>query len=152
MLSDSEKKYLSEILRQLEKSAATLEFSFKKCININITNDLTEEDKDGFESLTAKFARLSDLIIKKAFRLLEVLDLEDKTETVRDLISNAEKKGLIEDEIMFLELRKFRNKIVHEYVLQEDDILDIYKFVIEKTQLLIDTVKNIRTYSGNYFI
>ena len=44
--------------------------------------------------MTSRFARLSDIIIQKIFRLIESLELEEPG-TVRDRINQAEKWGII---------------------------------------------------------
>lgn len=49
----------------------------------------------------------------------------------------------------FIEIRKMRNKIAHEYV-DEDDLFAIYKFVLENTSLLFDAVKRIETYCKKF--
>ena len=38
---------------------------------------LLKSELEHFESLTGRFARLSDLLIQKIFRLIDQLDLED---------------------------------------------------------------------------
>jgi uncharacterized protein YutE (UPF0331/DUF86 family) len=100
--------------------------------------------------LTAKFARLSDLIIKQAIKLIDNLDLDDAPETVRDAINRAEKKGLIESGIRFVEIRKLRNRIAHEYAESEEDIADIYRETLESTPLLFDSVDRIMAYCRKY--
>lgn len=77
--------------------------------------------------MSSKFARLTDLILKQAVKTIDIMDLEDAPETMRDAINRAEKKGLISSALKFIEIRKMRNKIAHEYV-DEDDLFAIYRF------------------------
>ena len=68
---------------------------------------------------------------------------------MRDAIYRAEKKGLVSSALTFIEIRKLRNKIAHEYV-EEDDLLSIYKFVLQNAPLLFNTVDRIERYCRKY--
>ncbi len=138
--------YLEELLGRLQKGVETLKYSYLKCEAIGIKKTYEAEEQDRFESLTSKFARLSDLIIKQAIKLIDILDLDEPPETVRDSINRAEKKGLIESGIRFVEIRKLRNRIAHEYAESEEDIVEIYKEALQSTPLLFDSVNRIMEY------
>ena len=84
---------LKQELGDLEKARDILLYSYQKCRNIELIDGLSYEEQDSFEALTSRFARLSDIIIQKIFRLLDILDLEEEG-TIRDRINRAEKKGL----------------------------------------------------------
>ena len=122
-MSKEELVYLSELLAKLRRAKETLRYSYKICSDIAVKPVYSEEEKDRFESLTAKFARLSDLIIKQSIKIIDMLDLKEAPETVRDAINRAEKKGIISSALKFVEIRKLRNRIAHEYAESEDDIL-----------------------------
>jgi len=81
-------------LDNLAKAKDALQYSFQKCQKIKLHEGLSYEELEGFEALTSRFARLSDIIIQKILRLLDFIDLED-VGTVRDRINRAEKKGVI---------------------------------------------------------
>jgi uncharacterized protein YutE (UPF0331/DUF86 family) len=100
--------------------------------------------------LTAKFARLSDLIIKQAIKLMDMLDLDEPSETVRDAINRAEKKGLISSSSQFVEIRKLRNLIAHEYAASDEEISTIYGSTLRCTPLLFDSVNRIVAYAGKF--
>lgn len=138
--------YLGEILERLQKAAETLNYSYGKCQAIGAKDKYDAEEQDRFESLTAKFARLSDLIIKQAIKLIDILDLDEPPETIRDAINRAEKKGLIESATLFVEIRKLRNRIAHEYAESDEDIAEIYRETLQSTPLLFDSVNRIMAY------
>jgi len=142
-------EYLEHLKNNLLRAKETLNYSYGICKKIGIKDEYNEDEKDRLESLSSKFARLTDLILKQAIKTIDILDLEDPPETMRDTINRAEKKGLISSALKFIELRKMRNKIAHEYV-EEDDLLSIYKFVLENTPLLFDSVKRIETYCKKF--
>ncbi len=146
---NEEREYLEQLLKNLRRAKNTLNYSYNICKKIGTKDDYTEDELDRFESMSSKFARLTDLILKQAVKTIDIMDLEDAPETMRDAINRAEKKGLVSSSLKFIEIRKMRNKIAHEYV-DEDDLYAIYKFVLEKTSLLFDAVKRIETYCKKF--
>lgn len=144
--------YLSELLDRLAKASETLSYSFEKCRVIGIKEKYDAEEQDRFESLTSKFARLSDLIIKQAIKLVDILDLDEPPETIRDAIHRAEKKGLIESSDLFVTIRKLRNRIAHEYAESDENVAAIYAETLQRAPLLFDSVERIRKYSAKYGI
>jgi len=149
-MSNEELIYLSELLDRLSKASETLLYSFEKCQAIGIKQKYDVEEHDRFESLTSKFARLSDLIIKQTIKLIDILDLDEPPETVRDAINRAEKKGLIESGEKFVRIRKLRNRIAHEYAESDENVVAIYAETLECVPLLFDSVDRIRKYSTKY--
>ena len=96
-----------------------------------------------FEALTSRFARLADLILQKAIRLIEVLELE-ASGTILDRINKAEKRGLIESCEQFIQIRQLRNSIAHEYNI--DAVLKIVEDCLVFTPVLLSSVGKITTY------
>lgn len=141
------------LLRQQLESMSQMEnllvWSLKRCQQIKLTdNQMPElEDLEKFESLTARFARFDDILLQKILRLIDIIDL-DHSGTVRDRINRAEKKGLIEDAGVFIEIRELRNSIAHEY--QPEALSLIFPKVIKDTPVLLDTADRIRTYCQKY--
>ena len=74
-------KQLEKPLQQMHKAADGLHWSLQRCQPLDISQ-LSAEDEEKFETLTARFARfarfarMSDIIIQKTFRLVDELDLE----------------------------------------------------------------------------
>lgn len=145
-----ETDYLGELLERLRRAVETLTYSYEKCRSIGCKDTYDSEEQDRFESLTAKFARLSDLIVKQAIKLIDILDLDEPPETIRDAINRAEKKGLIESGLRFVEIRKLRNRIAHEYAESDEDIAEIYRETLESTPLLFDSVQRIMVYCRRF--
>lgn len=145
-----ENAYLKELLDRLRKADETLEYSYQKCLTIGVKSEYDREEQDRFESLTSKYARLSDLIIKQAIKLIDIMDLDEAPETIRDAINRAEKKGLISAAEQFVLIRKLRNRIAHEYAESEEDITDIYIETLRTTPLLFDSVKRINAYAEKF--
>ena len=133
-----------EVLKQelslLKNASDILQYSYDKCSRIKVIPGMTYEEMESFEALTSRFARLSDIIIQKIFRLFDTLNLEPPG-TVRDRINRAEKMGAIDSADEFIEIRILRNEIAHEY--KSDTIYDIFKQVMALTPALLKSVESI---------
>lgn len=135
---------LRDELAALDKAAEYLQFSYQRCVELAGKAELTSVELERFESLTGRFARLSDLLIQKVFRLIDQFDLEDMG-TVRDRINRAEKKRLIESADEFIRIRELRNAIAHEY--SADAMNEIFTLVQRYSPALLDAVARTRTYA-----
>ncbi|HHJ07267.1 MAG TPA: hypothetical protein ENK24_07180 [Anaerolineae bacterium] len=131
----------------LDKAAAALRYSYDRCREIGVKDVYSQEEKEKFEALTGRFARLSDILIQKTFRLIDVIDL-DTEGTVRDRINRAERKELIESAAEFIEIRELRNEIAHEYI--PEAIETIFKMALAQTPLLLDSVERVKRYCERY--
>lgn len=138
---------LQEELELLGKAADILNYSNEICTKIGIKGDYTYDELDKFESFTGRFARISDLLIQKIFRLIESIELESPG-TVRDRINKAEKRGLIESADIFIEIRILRNQIAHEYI--QDEINEMFGKVLEYTPSLLDSVERVQRHCLKY--
>lgn len=145
-----ENAYLQELLKALEKAGSALEYSHSVCREIGIKADYDQEEQDRFEALASKFGRLSDMILKKAIKTIDILDLDEPPETMRDAIARAEKKGLIQSEKAFIRIRRLRNDIAHEYLMEEKELAEMYAGLLELAPLLFDGVERITDYAKRY--
>ncbi len=138
-----EKQLLIEELRLLEYSNNMLTYSYNTCRNIGIKENYTFEELDKFEALTSRFARTSDMLIQKIFRLIDILELE-RPGSVIDRINRAEKRGLISSSEIFKEIRYLRNEISHEYI--PTVIEQIFEKVLRLVPYLIDSIDRVNKY------
>ncbi len=134
-------------LKVLDDARDILVYSFNKCSAIGIKENYEPEELESFESYTGRFARLSDILIQKIFRLVDELDL-DSPGTIRDRINRAEKKELIASSDIFVEIRIVRNDIAHEYL--PEAIRDIFGKVLSLTPHLLDGVERTKKYCSKY--
>ena len=134
-------------LKVLDDARDILVYSFNKCSAIGIKENYEPEELESFESYTGRFARLSDILIQKIFRLVDEMDL-DTQGTIRDRINRAEKKELIASSDIFVEIRIVRNDIAHEYL--PEAIRDIFGKVLSLTPHLLDGVERTKTYCSKY--
>lgn len=146
-MNDNFSLVLEEDTRLLDKVADILKYSYNNCKTIGIKKEYSYEELDKFESFTSRFARLSDFLIYRIFRLIDKIDLEPEG-TVRDIINRSEKKEIIKSADIFIEIRILRNQIVHEYI--QDEIQETFKKVMDYTPYLFDSIKRIKEYIKKY--
>ncbi|MDR4497167.1 MAG: hypothetical protein MRK02_04470 [Candidatus Scalindua sp.] len=139
---------LKEELKLVEEAAFILDYSYSNCQKIGIKEEYSLHELDNFEAFTSRFARLSDILIQKLFRLIDKIELEEKG-TVRDRINNAEKNGLIDNADTFVQIRIVRNDITHEYDL--DSVKEIFRKVMDLTPHLLESVKMTKLFCRKYF-
>jgi len=139
---------LKEELKTIHDAAEIMVYSYENCRKIGIKEDYSLSESDHFEAFTSRFARLSDMVVQKMFRLIDKIELEDEG-TVRDRINRAEKKGLIISADTFVQIRIVRNDIAHEYHIKA--LMDIYKKTLELTPYILDSIEKIEEYCKKYY-
>ena len=136
-----------EILRQnlksLEKSRFWLSRSFEKAGNIELANELSENDFDTMENLTSRFSRTVDLIVRKVFRSIDAVELEDSG-TLIDVVNRAEKREIIKSSPKVRSLKDLRNEIVHEYEIE--DLAIVFERTLKSVPEVLEIIENIRKY------
>ena len=146
-MTENMKQLLVNELKLLADARDVLLYSFNKCSAIGIKETYAPEELESFESFTGRFARLSDILIHKVFRLLDELDLEAQG-SIRDRINRAEKKELVASGDVFVEIRMIRNEIAHEYL--PEAIQEIFVKVLALTPHLLDSVERTIVYSVRF--
>ena len=139
---------LKRSIEQAEKLAKWTNRSLHLVKDVGLRTPLSPEDLDAFEALTGRFARLSDLLMKRVFRLLDAVELEDEG-TLLDALNRAEKRGVISSAGRFREIRELRNAIAHEYA--EEDLLPLFRLVREASPELIEAVRQTANYAERLF-
>jgi uncharacterized protein YutE (UPF0331/DUF86 family) len=147
-MTEEQKLLIKQELEILSKAADVLKHSYNDCKNIAAKDTYNIDELDKLEALTSRFARLSDILIQKILRLIDKIELEDEG-SIRDRINRAEKKGIIESADQLIEVRVLRNNIAHEYLPEE--LMAIYKKVLELTPLLLNDCNRTHEYSKKYF-
>jgi uncharacterized protein YutE (UPF0331/DUF86 family) len=98
------------------------------------------------EAFSARFARLSDILLKKIFRLLDEMEQTEEG-TLIDVANRAEKRGLIDSASEFRNMRKLRNEITHEYAVTE--LPEIARQLLAFTPSLLESVDRTVRYSDD---
>jgi len=116
------RELLSEQLETLKAALRVLEESYERVGKVLTKKgvQLTVEERESCEALTARFARLYDFLFQRVFRTLDQIELQDEG-TGLDRLNRMEKRNIIESTKLWKELRELRNEIAHEYLIEEFD-------------------------------
>jgi len=146
-MTPDEKELLQEEISSVNDAGEILSQSLKKCERIGVKNEYSADELESIEAFTSRFARTADILTQRTFRLIDELDL-DSEGTVRDRINRAEKKELIARASDFVEIRKLRNTIAHEY--QPDAPEKIFMDVLKSTPHLLDSIERVNQYTEKH--
>lgn len=127
MLTDETHDKLQQTIKTIEINFERLDFAKSK---FNKFIPLTEEKYYSFEPETIsfidqyifRFSKCQDLIGEKLFRLV-LICLEENIEHVSfiDILNKLEKLGIFDSKTEWIELRKLRNIVSHEYPVLDNE-------------------------------
>jgi hypothetical protein len=138
---------LRENISALKKQLEWLEYSFNKCTVIGLKENYSNEEFDVFETLSSRFARSIDFLVRRVFRSLDDVEFENQG-TLIDVVNNAHKRGLFDSEDEIRTLKNIRNDITHEYV--DEGLRALFGDIIKHTPDLIRIMKNTIAYGEKY--
>ncbi len=139
-MSIAKLELLKEELVGLALASIHLDYSIVRCSDLLSGKELQPEQLERLESLTSRFARLSDLLTQRIFRLFDEIELTGSA-TVLDRIYRAEKRGWI-DATQMIRVRELRNLIAHEYATEK--MTEIYRAVLALAPVLLAAIPKIR--------
>lgn len=138
-MSHPKLELLEEELVGLSLASNHLQYSVQRCALLIGLTDLPPEQLERLESLTSRFARLSDLLIQRIFRLVDEIELVGSG-SMLDRIYRAEGRGWA-DATQLIKIRELRNMIAHEYATEK--MLEIYAVVHELSSDLLEIVPKV---------
>ena len=125
----------SKVKSDLERARKRLEYSFNKVRNQSFAHELEESELEVLESFSSRFARFSDLIIARYFRLLMLEKDPAFRGSLIDLLNQAEKQGWISSREVWLRIRELRNLAAHDY--EAENYQALYEELIRLTPELL---------------
>jgi hypothetical protein len=128
-----------------QRAADALEHTWSK-VRLERIGESDPDLEETLEALTARFARLEDILIKRVFRAVVAVELAD-AERLLDVLDLMARLGLIESTEQWIELKELRNTIVHEYEL--DDLPALQRRVYHATPVLQRTLKTVSRYAAS---
>lgn len=133
-------------LEKVRKQAEHLRYTLTHLDKATLEDPETLEK---FEALTARFARLQDLLISP-FRAIAYLELEeDRAERIPDLLNLMEKRGIAPSAAEWSVMRRLRNAIAHEYWDTEAELRELFQGVQRYSARLLETADRLVAYSKN---
>lgn len=90
------------------------------------------------EAFVSRFGRMQDTIADKLMPRW-LMALAENTGSQIETLNRAEKLGVVEDVEHWLEARKLRNRLVHEYMESAEDFTEDLMLAKEYSYLLVDS-------------
>ena len=117
---------LKDTQEKLQKALMHLEYSYNKIQSLSDRlNELDEEGLEVWESLSARFSRVSDIFLSKYVRTVIMINDPGFRGSMRDFINKAEKLGLIDSAEEWMVIRSIRNVVAHDY--NDDEMHEFFK-------------------------
>lgn len=146
----------SNSLQLLEKNLAAMDSaiywlrrSLGICAEIGVKKDYAPEEYDAFETLTSRYARAIDLIIRKVLRGIDLVEFEQPG-TLIDTVNRAEKRSLINTASELRLLTDLRNEIAHDYIKAE--LMVTFERTLQYAPKIIAFADRIRNYAQKNLI
>lgn len=107
---------LAERLQELRRASGALELSYRRVVSPDSIDALSRSDEGmiEIEALTARFARVVDILVQQTLRTIDEIEGEEPTLPL-DRIQRAEKRGWVAAAADLAAARGLRNRIAHEY-------------------------------------
>jgi uncharacterized protein with HEPN domain len=140
-MNDTFQQLLKEELSLVKSASEALNLSYERCKTAIQVESRSIEELERLEALTGRFARLSDILVQRVFRHIDIIEFENDG-TVLDRINRAEKRRLIPSADTFKEMRLLRNRIAHEYVKESLDAIFTKTFFFTKELLQCSALTN----------
>ena len=108
-----------EVIAEIALGHASLLGSFRRLVSLDMIGTLSQSEsgQERLEAFCARFARLSDILLARAFRLADERELLPSG-TVIDRLHRAEKRQWVSSTELWQEIRLLRNRMAHEYAAQ----------------------------------
>jgi uncharacterized protein YutE (UPF0331/DUF86 family) len=143
---DKKIKILKKILTECYKHKEMLKYLLNK-IEIPITEEKIKyidlKEKTMIDSLIFRFSKLQDRLAKIFYILLQILGEDTDNLAFIDILNKMEKLNIIPSTEKYLELRKLRNVVIHEYELNQLLLVEELNKLIENVSILLDIYENI---------
>lgn len=110
------KAVLAVRLQALARARGALELSYRRVVSPDTIDALSRSDEGmiEIEALTARFARVVDLLVQQTLRTIDELEGQEPALPL-DRIQRAEKRGWVAAAADLAAARGLRSRIAHEY-------------------------------------
>ncbi len=108
--------------------------------------EISAEQSQILEALTARFARLTDILTQKVLRAVDALELVDEG-SLLDRFNRVEKRGIARAEEL-VRMRQLRNRIAHDYALS--DLIQLHQEAFHQCDSLFKMIDALGEYVGEW--
>ncbi|HET6402621.1 MAG TPA: hypothetical protein VFH95_14650 [Candidatus Kapabacteria bacterium] len=142
----SRTEQLALFAEQLLRASDYLRECYDICGKIAIEGSFSRAELREFEALTARFARLADLLLQKVLRYIGTVEANDAG-TIIDIMNRAEKQSIAESAGDLSDIRELRNEIAHEYATRDIEAVAID--VLRWTPILLSITDRATQYAND---
>ena len=143
MRKETSLEILKQNLADLQEVNKWLVHSYQICERLRDKSNLKVPEYDAIESFLSRYARICDLLLRKAFRSIDAFELE-RSGTMLDVLNRAEKRGLIDSSEQAREWTELRNQIVHDYA--HHDFHSIFHDALDFIPQILTALKKTQRY------
>ncbi len=138
---------LKENLDAMDSAISWLKRSVGICSQIGIKADYADEEYDAFETLSSRYARAIDLIVRKVLRTIDLVEFEQPGSLI-DTVNRAERRGLVDNVNELRIMTDLRNEIAHDYIMSE--LVGTFGNILGQTTQVIALAQRIKDYAVRY--
>ena len=142
---------MEKLITECDKHVQRMSYAYTKMalfmpLDISRYQQLSDDEVEHIDQFLFRFAKLQDAIGEKLFILmLEFLKEESpKSKPFIDTLNRLEQLGLLEDKNTWLELRKIRNNIAHQYEDESEQAAEALNTVYAAKKTLESIFKTIK--------
>lgn len=144
---------LRENLEKAKLHLDRLKKASQEILEYEILENLNVEDFETvkiIDTFIFRFIKLQDFLGQKLFRrfLDEIGELEENMSFL-DVLDKLEKLGIINSVENWIEIRKLRNKLTHEYPDELEEVRKELRIAIDKINLFEEVIIKIENYLKN---
>lgn len=141
-------KLIVECDKHLKRiNGAYLKMSVFMPLDAKRYQQLTDDEIEHIDQFLFRFAKLQDAMGEKLFMLLLEFLKEEYTRArpFIDILNRLEQLGLLEDKNVWLELRKVRNNIAHQYEDEPQQAAEALNAIYASKSILEKIYTSLRT-------
>ena len=135
--------YLKELTEALKRQQFWLKHSYDESVKIALNGVYLVSDVDTLETLTSRFARSIDFLVRKVWRAIDAVEFESQG-TLIDVVNRAHKRGLFDDIDVVQQIKEIRNDVTHEYL--NERLKELFADVVKTTPALLDLMQRTIAY------
>lgn len=126
--------------QQVSKALDHLKYSHGKIKTLPFqVKQLNEDQLESWESLIARFSRVTDIFLNKFLRSIVISEEAGFRGTLRDLLNWSAKHHIISDVDRWMAIRELRNRAAHEYL--EDRLEDLFVSVRSELEFVLSEIE-----------
>ncbi|NOY23680.1 MAG: hypothetical protein GXO70_09270 [Acidobacteria bacterium] len=136
-------EYLKELVEALKRQQFWLKHSYDESIKIGLKDTYAVMEFDTLETLTSRFARSIDFLVRKVWRAIDEAEFESQG-TLIDVVNRAHKRKLFDNEDVIQQIKEIRNDVAHEYL--NERLKELFSDVVKTTPAMLDMMQRTIAY------